>query len=70
VQDLFRLSERGSDWNGDEIFLSHHLADRNVEAAFEAQIAVGKNADEEAPALGDRHARDFVFAHDFERRRP
>src|SRR5205823_6592001 len=52
--------------NRDEVLLRHHLVDWNVEASLEAQVAVGENADQLA-VLGDGHARDLVFAHDFER---
>src|SRR4029077_6252937 len=39
----------------------------DVKPGFEAQITIGKNADQTTIRLGDRHARDLVLAHDFER---
>ena len=46
--------------------LGHHFADGNVGAGFEAQIAVGEDADQ-LLVLGDRHARDAIVAHDLQR---
>ena len=57
--------ERGADGDGDEIFLGHHVVDGNVGAGFEAQVAVGEDADE-AFVPGDGNAGDFVAAHDLE----
>ena len=66
VKNFFGFFERGSHGNRDEIFLGHHLVDGNVEAGFEAQIAIGENADQ-LSVLGDGHAGDLVLAHDLER---
>ncbi|SPF31568.1 hypothetical protein SBA1_100024 [Candidatus Sulfotelmatobacter kueseliae] len=66
VKNLFRLFERGAHGHGDEVLLGHHLVDRDIEAGFKAQVAVGENADQ-LSVLGDGHAGDFVLAHDFER---
>ena len=46
VQDELGLFERGADGDGDEVFLGHHVADGNVGARLEAQVAVGEDADE------------------------
>ncbi len=59
VENFFGIFERGAYGHGDEIFLGHHAVDGNVEAGFEAEVAVGENADELA-MLGDGHARNFV----------
>ena len=45
VQDLLCVFQRGADRNGDEIFFRHHFVDRNVEAGFETEIAVGEDTD-------------------------
>ena len=66
VKNLFRFFERGADGHGDQVLLGHHLVDRNVEAGFKAQVAIGENADQLA-VLGDGHAGNLVLAHDFER---
>ena len=65
VQDLLGLLEGGADGNGDEVGLGHHVADGDVGAGDEAQIAVGEDADELA-LLGDGDAGDLEAAHDFE----
>ena len=65
VEDVFRLLEGGADGHGDEIGLRHHLGDGNVGARFEAEIAIGEDADQLSVA-GDRDAGDFVAAHDLE----
>ena len=46
VEDVFGLFERGADRNRDEVFLGHHIADGDVGAGFEAQVAVGEDADQ------------------------
>ena len=56
VQNFFRLLERRSHRHGDQILLGHHLADGNIEARLEAQIAIGQNADQLSIFQGDRHA--------------
>ncbi len=66
VQDGFRVVQRSSDRNGDEVFLGHHFADGNVGAGFEAQIAIGEDADE-LLVLGYRHAGNAVVTHDLQR---
>jgi hypothetical protein len=45
-QDGFRIIQRGTDWDRDEIFSGHHFADGNVGAGFEAEVAVGEDADQ------------------------
>ncbi len=65
VQDLFGVLEGGADGDGDEVFLGHDIADGNIGAADEAEIAVGENADELA-AFGDGDAGDLVAAHNVE----
>ncbi len=56
VQNLLGLFQRGPDWYGDQIVLGHYLADGYVETRFEAQITIGKYADELAVLLRDGHA--------------
>ena len=46
VQDGLGVGQGGSHRNGDEVFLGHHFADGDVGAGFEAQIAVGEDADQ------------------------
>ncbi len=65
VEDFFSLLEGGADGDGDEVFFGHHLADGDVGAGVEAEVAVGEDADELAVA-GDGDAGDFVAAHDLE----
>ena len=59
--------ERGADGDGDQIFLRHDPIDGNVEASLKAQIAISEDADEPSAVFSNRYARDFVFAHHFER---
>ena len=66
VQDIFRVFERGADRDSDQIFLGHHLADGNIEAGLEAQVAIGEDA-HQFSVLGDGHAGNFVLAHHFKR---
>jgi ribosome maturation factor RimP len=65
VQDQFGFFKRGADRDGDQVGLGHHVADGDVGAGLEAQIAVGEDADQ-ALAAGDGYAGDLVAAHDFE----
>ena len=65
VQDQFGLFQRSAHRNGDQVLLGHHVADGNVGAGFKAEVAIGEDADEPL-ALGNRHAGDFIAAHDFE----
>ncbi len=62
VQDFFRLVEGRADWNGDQFFLGHHLIDGNVEAGFEAEIAVGEDANKFL-VLSNWNTGDLVFPH-------
>ncbi len=66
LQDALGFFERGADGDGDEIVLRHDVADRLIEVALEAQIAVGEDADE-ALAARHRQAGDPVLVHDVER---
>ncbi len=66
VEDLFGLLERGADGDGDEVVLGHHVADGDVGAGDEAEVAVGEDADEAALA-GDGDAGDLEAAHELER---
>ena len=66
VQDFLGLLESGADRNGDQVLLSHHLRDGHVGAGLKAQVAIGQDADQLA-VLGDRHARDAIAPHDFQR---
>ena len=68
VQDFLGFVEGGADGDGDEVIFGHHLRNREVEAGFEAQIAVGENADQFAFA-GDRDAGDAVALHERRARR-
>ena len=65
VQDFLGLFERGAHRDGDEVFLRHHVLDRQIEAGFETQIAVGENADQFAVA-GNGNAGDAVALHERE----
>ena len=70
VQDLARRVERRADRHGEQRLARHHVGDRAVDVGFEAQIAVGQDADEPpflAAVLGDRHAGDAVLLHQIER---
>src|SRR3984957_12150908 len=66
LQNLFGIFERGAHWHGDQAILGHDGADRLIEIALEAQVAIGEDADE-ALATGDGQARHFVLVHDVER---
>ena len=66
VQNRFGFFERGAHRNRDEILFRHHVGDRQIEAGFKAQIAIGENADQLA-VLGDGHARDAIALHQRER---
>ena len=70
VKPLARLIERRADRHRDQVFLRHDLGDRPIDARFEAQVAVGQDADEPAflvAVVGDRHAADAIALHQFER---
>ena len=66
VQDRFRIAQGCADRDRDQVFLGHHFTDGNIGAGFEAEIAVGEDADQ-LLVLGYGHARDAVAAHDFQR---
>ena len=65
MQQLLRVLQGGAHRHGDELFLGHHLADLQVVARFEAQVAVGENADQLA-VLGHGDAGDPVARHQVE----
>ena len=70
VQELARLFERRADRHGEQRIARHDVGDRPIEIGLEPQVAVGEDADEPAflaAVLSDRHARDPVFLHQFER---
>ena len=66
VENFLGIFESGADGHSDEIFLSHHAVDRNIEAGLEAQVAIGENADE-AALQSNGHAGNLVLAHDLQR---
>ena len=66
VEDFLGLFEGCAYGNGDEVFFRHHFRNRQIEARFEAQVAIGEDADQLALA-GDRDARDAVMLHELER---
>ena len=45
VENVLSLLEGGPDRNSDEIFFGHHFGDGDVEASFEAKIAIREDAD-------------------------
>jgi hypothetical protein len=65
VEDFLRFVERGPDGDGDKL-AGHDLLDRQVEAALEADVPVGQDADELVRLVRDGQARDAVFLHDLE----
>jgi hypothetical protein len=65
VKDGLRLVQRRADGNRDQVLLGHDLADRDVGAGLEAQIAIGQDADQ-LVVFGDRHAGDAIVAHHLE----
>ena len=66
VQNLLSLFERGTHGDRNQIVLGHHLANRNIETSFKAEVAIGQDADE-LFVFCDGNAGDFIFAHDFQR---
>ena len=66
MQDGLGIVQRGADRNRDQVLLGHHFADGNVGAGFEAEIAVGEDADQ-LLVLGDRHAGDAIVPHQLQR---
>ncbi len=56
------LLERGADRNGDQRLLGHHFRNRNIEARFKTQVAIGDDADEMAVFIHHRHAADLEIA--------
>src|ERR1700733_828513 len=67
VQNFFRLFQRRADWDGNQVVLRHHLADRDIEAGLEAKVSIGEDADQFAVFQRDWHTGDFVLFHHFER---
>jgi hypothetical protein len=70
VKDLARLFERRADRHREQRIARHDVGDRPIEVRFEAQIAIGQDADELALLAaigGDRHARNPVLLHQVER---
>ncbi len=65
VEDLLGVLERRPDGDGDEL-AGHDLLDRQVQAALEADVAVGQDADELVRLVRDGQARDAVLLHDLE----
>ena len=62
MQDFLGLFERSAHRDGDQVFLRHHVLDRQIEARFEAQIAVRQNAHELTVAR-NRNAGDAIALH-------
>ena len=48
---------------GDEMFLGHHLADGDIEAGHELEVAVGDDAHQLAVGIADGNAADMELAH-------
>jgi hypothetical protein len=65
VEDLLRVLERRPDRDGDEL-LGHDLLDGQVQAALEADVAVGQDADELVGLVRDGQTGDVVLPHDLE----
>ena len=66
MQDRLGIAQGGADRDRDEVFLGHHFADGDIGSGFEAEIAIGEDADQ-LFVLGHGHARDAVAAHDLQR---
>ena len=66
VEDQLGFFEGCSDRDSDEVVLGHHIADRDVRPSFKAQIAISQDSNE-ALAARDRHARDLIAPHHFQR---
>ena len=66
AEDFLRLFQRRADGRRDEVFLRHDVIDRLIVVGFEAEIAVGQNADELA-VFCDGHAADLVPLHERDR---
>src|SRR5262249_52968076 len=60
------FGESRADWNGDQIVSSHYLADRQVEARLETQIAICKNAYKMSVFFHDRDAGNSIAFHHFD----
>ena len=46
MQDGFCIAESRADWDRDQVLLGHHLTDRNIGPGFEAEIAIGEDANQ------------------------
>ena len=60
LQNFFRLLQRSTDRNGDQVIFGHHLADQLRMIFFEAQIPVGENAGQSS-APRDWQAGNAIF---------
>ena len=49
--------------SGDEVLLGHHLADGDIEAGHELEVAVGDDAHQLAVGIADGNAADMELAH-------
>lgn len=49
--------------SGDEVLLGHHLADGDIEAGHELEVAVGDDAHQLAVGIADGNAADVELAH-------
>ena len=51
----------------DEIILGHHVVDRLVQMALEAQVAVRHDAHEMIALVNNRYSADVIFGHHSQR---
>ena len=65
VKNFFGFFERRPHRHRDEVVLGHNLADGDVEAGLEAQIAISQDSNQLA-ILGYWHSGNLVFAHDLQ----
>ena len=63
LQNLLRFGKGGSHGCGYKAVLGHNVLDFHIEVSEETHIAVGDDADKLFVFIANRHATDFVSAH-------
>jgi len=66
VEELLGLIQCGADRRRDQVFLGHARGDGLVQPRLEAQVTVGQDADELAPLVDHRNARDLEAGHELQ----
>ncbi|MBS1271640.1 MAG: hypothetical protein MAGBODY4_00772 [Candidatus Marinimicrobia bacterium] len=66
LQDGFRLVERSTHRDGNEVFLGHHVFDGLILIGFKPEIAVRQDTFQLVLIINDGDTRDFILRHELQ----